>query len=135
MPPANTDRALFLLRLVIGIAFVYHGYQKLFVMGPEGVAGFFASLNIPLATLFAWLVSLLEFVGGIALIMGLATRITATLLAITMVAAIWFAKRADGFTGWELEYVLAGVAAALAIAGAGALSIDAGWGRKATGER
>lgn len=130
MPPANTDRALFLLRLVIGITFVYYGYQKLFVMGPDGVASYFASLNVPLATLFAWVVAVLEFAGGFALIVGIGTRVTAALLAITMVAAIWFAKRADGFAEWQPEYVLAGVAAALAIAGAGALSMDAGWGRR-----
>ena len=135
MPPANTDRALFLLRLLIGIAFIIHGYQKLFVNGPDGVAGFFGSINVPLPFVTAWLVSLLEFFGGIALVLGVFTRITATLLAVTMVCAIWFAKRGEGFSGWELEYVLGGVAVALAIAGAGALSIDAGLARRTAGER
>lgn len=135
MPPANTDRALFLLRLVIGSVFIYYGYQKLFVTGPEGVTGYFASLNVPFAALVAWSVAVLEFAGGIALIVGIGTRVTASLLVVVMLAAIWFAKRADGFTEWAPEYVLAGVAAALAIAGAGALSMDAGWERKSAGDR
>lgn len=135
MPAANTDRALFLLRLLIGISFIAHGYPKLFVNGPAGLSGFFDSINIPLPLISAWIVALLEFFGGIALIVGLFTRVTAALLAFTMVVAIVAAKQGDGFLAWELEYLLAGVALALAIAGAGALSIDAGLGRKSAGER
>jgi putative oxidoreductase len=125
MPTANTDRALLVLRLVVGVAFAAHGYQKLFGMGPDGVATFFATLDIPMASLAAWAVSLLEFAGGIALILGIFTRGTAALLAVTMVGAIWFAKRTDGFFDFELEFVLAGVSLALALAGAGAHSVDA----------
>lgn len=135
MPTTNTDRALLLLRLLIGISFIVHGYPKLFVNGPSGLAGFFGSINIPLPLVSAWIVGLLEFFGGIALLVGVFTRVTSALLAFTMVVAIVAAKQGDGFLGWELEYLLAGVATALAIAGAGALSIDAGLKRKAAGER
>ncbi len=135
MPTTNTDRALLLLRLLIGISFIVHGYPKLFERGPEGVAGFFGSLNIPMPLIWAWIVSILEFFGGIALLVGVFTRIIAGLLAIIMVVAIVTAKQGDGFLGWELEYLLAGVAVSLAIAGAGALSIDAGLARRTAGDR
>jgi len=135
MPATNTDRALFLLRLLIGFAFIFYGYQKLFVNGPDGVAGFFASINIPAPLISAWIVSILEFFGGIALVVGVFTRVTSALLTFVMIVAIWYAKRGEGFPEWALEYVLAGVALALAIAGAGALSIDAGLKRRTVGER
>ena len=59
-----------LLRIVVGIVFVMHGQQKLFEMGVGGVGGFFASLGVPAPQLAAVVVSLLETVGGVALILG-----------------------------------------------------------------
>jgi uncharacterized membrane protein YhdT len=55
---------LTILRVVVGIVFLVHGYQKLFHMGFHGVAGFFGHLGIPLPMVFAVIVTLVEFVGG-----------------------------------------------------------------------
>ena len=73
---------LTILRVVIGLVFFVHGFQKLFVMGFGGVAGFLAPLGVPAAGLFAVIVTLVEFLGGLALILGLFTRVAALLLAV-----------------------------------------------------
>ncbi len=60
---------LTLLRVTTGVIFFMHGWQKLFVNGIAGTAGFFDSIGIPLATVTAVVVSVLEFAGGAALIL------------------------------------------------------------------
>ena len=62
-----------LLRIVVGVVFFMHGLQKLFQMGVPGVSGFFASLGIPAPEVAAVVVSLVETVGGLALILGVLT--------------------------------------------------------------
>lgn len=116
---------LAVLRLVVGIVFFMHGYQKVFKMGLHGVAGFFGHLGIPVPVVAAALVMLVEFVGGILLITGLATRIPATLLAIDMLVAILTVHLKNGFFGMGVEFPLTLLAGAvcLALAGGGALSL------------
>ncbi len=65
---------LTVLRVVVGIVFLMHGYQKFFKFGFRGVAGMLTHLGIPLPAFFAIVLMLVEFVGGILLITGLATR-------------------------------------------------------------
>lgn len=72
-----------MMRIIIGLIFFLHGIAK-FTIGIHGTALFFASIGIPAAALFAWLVTLLETFGGLALIIGIGTRITALLLSIIM---------------------------------------------------
>src|SRR5215469_10830938 len=69
----NSGWGLTILRVVVGIVFVMHGGQKIFVIGIQHVAGMFAHLGIPEPLVSAVVVSLVEFLGGIALIVGLAT--------------------------------------------------------------
>jgi putative oxidoreductase len=127
----QTDPALLVLRLGLAAVFIAHGYMKLFVMKPAGVAGFFGSLGIPLPGLAAWCVTLLEFGGGIALAAGLFTRPIAALFALDMLGAIGFALLPKGFMGgYELELLLAVGSLAVALAGAGAYSVDAQLGAK-----
>ena len=89
---------LTILRIVVGIVFLVHGYQKLFHMGFHGVAGFFAHAGIPLPMLSAVVVTLVEFVGGIALIAGIGVRIAAALLAVDMTVAILVVHLKPGFS-------------------------------------
>lgn len=122
----HVDRALLVLRVAVAIIFIRHGYAKLFVMGHEGVTGFFTQLGIPLPGLAAWGVAILEFFGGIALALGLFTRPLGLLFFFNMLGAIGFALLPKGFGAFELEFLLAAGSLALALSGAGALSVDAG---------
>jgi putative oxidoreductase len=126
------DTALLVIRLVIGAIFVAHGGQKLFTYGMDGVAAGFTKMGIPFPALAAPLVSFLEFAGGIALIVGVLTRLVAFGLAINMVGAIAFAHAKAGFflpSGFEFALALFGAAVLLALTGSGAFSIDAAFAR------
>jgi putative oxidoreductase len=66
-----------------------------------------------------------EFLGGIALILGVGTRIAAALIAIEMVVAILLVSIKRTFiAGWEFELMLVAAAVGVALLGAGALSLD-----------
>jgi putative oxidoreductase len=116
---------LTVLRVVVGIVFLMHGYQKLFHMHINGVAGFFGHLGIPLPQVAAVVVTLLEFGGGILLIAGVGVRVLAPLFAIDMLVAILTAHLRNGFMGpggFEFPLTLLASAVCLALSGGGALS-------------
>lgn len=124
----RTDTALLVLRLVIGAIFLAHGYQKVFTFGIAGITAGFTQMGVPLPTLVAPLVSVLELVGGAALVLGVFTRIAGLLLAIDMFCAILIVHGKHGFfLPKGMEFVLGNMAMALALAlaGAGAYSLDA----------
>jgi putative oxidoreductase len=120
-----------LARLTVGLIFIGTGWGKLHTLGD--VTDFFASLHIPAPAFNARLAASTEFFGGILVLVGLGTRLASLPLAFTMVVAILTAKRADisgltalvGFEEWSyLVFIIW-----LAVAGAGALSLDrlVGW--------
>jgi putative oxidoreductase len=122
------DIAMLVLRLVLAAVFITHGYGKLFKTGFSGVTGFFTSLGVPLAGIAAPFVSLLEFIGGFALLFGVFTRAVAFLLACDMLGAIILVHAKNGYAAPKgIEAVLGnfGMAVAIALVGAGAYSIDA----------
>lgn len=128
--PATTRQyevALAIVRVLTGVIFLAHGAQKLFVYGFAGVAGSFGQMGIPMAGVVGPLVSLLEFVGGIALIFGLLTRVASLGLAFNMLGAFAFVHAAAGFflpAGFEFVMLLFGATVALTFAGAGAFAMD-----------
>ncbi|HSJ65259.1 MAG TPA: DoxX family protein [Gemmatimonadaceae bacterium] len=120
--------ALLVLRLATGAVFIAHGYQKLFQRGIAGVTHSFGGMGVPLPEVVAPVVSVLEFAGGIALILGVLTRIVAVGLAVDMLGAMLIAHLPHGFflpRGIEFTMMLFAASVALALAGAGAYSIDA----------
>lgn len=127
--PSRLSTGLAILRVVIGIIFVVHGYEKLFTMSVAGVTGFFTQIGAPLPGVTAPLVSVLEFAGGIALILGLLTPIVAALLAANMLGALFLVHLPNGFSamngGYEFVLTLLGALLALALTGPGAYALDA----------
>lgn len=122
--PAYKNLGLLLLRLSIGSIFLVHGYQKLADI--EGTTKFMDSLGVPMANAAAWLVGLVEFVGGGLIILGLFTCLASALLAIVMLVAIFTAHADAGLTGpggKELPVALLGGLLALMGAGSGKWSI------------
>jgi putative oxidoreductase len=77
-----TDIVLLIVRVILGVIFIAHGYPKLFVFGIPGFTQFLSQLGVPLPGFFAVVVSLVEFVGGIVLILGIFSRWAGLLLAI-----------------------------------------------------
>jgi putative oxidoreductase len=117
---------LAVLRIVVGVVFLAHGYQKLFKFGIHGVAGMFGHIGIPLPLVFAVVVTLVEFVGGILLVTGLATRLPAALIAIDMLVAIFAVHIKHGFfnpMGVEFPLTLLAASICLALTGGGAASL------------
>jgi putative oxidoreductase len=85
-------------RIVIGLAFFQAGMGKF--RNFDNVVGFFDSLGIPFPAFNAGLVASMETVGGIMLIVGLATRFFASGLTVTMIVALLTADTADFLSSW-----------------------------------
>ena len=132
------DTGLLILRLIVGVIFMAHGGQKLFVYGFDGVAGAFGQMGVPMPQVMGPFVALLEFFGGLALIAGLLTRLVSFGLGATMVVAMLLVHLKAGFfapNGIEFPLSLFGSTVLLAIAGAGAYSLDTLIGRRAADGR
>jgi putative oxidoreductase len=108
--------------------FLLHGGQKLFIYHFAGTAAFFAKINIPLPGVSAVVVTLVEFLGGAALLLGIGTRLAAVLIAIDMLGAIVFVHGKNGFFlqggGYEYPLVLLVACVSLALTGAGVCAFD-----------
>jgi putative oxidoreductase len=126
----NAGLGLFILRVVIGLIFLWHGLGKL--IGPpflgggiDATAGFFGQIGIPMPVIAAWAIALLETVGGLALILGVAVPLFGLLLAINMAVAILKVTIKKGLIpGSELELMLLAGCVCLALAGPGIMAVQ-----------
>ncbi|MED4586949.1 DoxX family protein [Brevibacillus choshinensis] len=116
-----------ILRLIAGLTFLIHGIDK-FQMGLGNVAGFFGTMGLP--AFIAYFVAFLELIGGIALILGLGTRLFSAVMVVIMAGAILTAKLSIGFlsgqagAGYELDLALLAMTLSLAISGSSKYSLD-----------
>jgi putative oxidoreductase len=117
--------ALLLLRLALGIIFIFHGYPKLFTHTRETMQ-MFQHMGFP--GYFAYIAGAIEFFGGLVLILGLFTRIAGILLAGEMAVALWRVHLPQGpvtmVKNYEFPMALAAAAFTLACVGAGLVSLD-----------
>ncbi|OXS75735.1 DoxX family protein [Domibacillus enclensis] len=122
-----TEWSAFILRLVLGITFFVHGVVK-FQGGIANTAGWFDSIGLP--GMLAYAVAFIETAGGLALILGIGTRVFSAILALVMVGAIFKVKLAAGFigngqsAGYELDLALLAMSASLALTGSSFLALD-----------
>ena len=129
--------AITVVRVVLGVIFFAHGAQKVLGWfggyGLKGTTGYLRSLGLPLAV--AYLVCFFEFFGGIGLVLGLFTRLSALAVAIVMVGAIAKVHAPQGFFinwsltpgkghGYEGNLAFLAMAVACLLAGGGALALD-----------
>ncbi len=116
------DYSLFVLRLFVGAVFITHGALKLFG-GLKGFAGFLQQHGVPAPDLMAPFVAGVEFLGGVAIILGVGTRTTALLLTGVMVVAMATVTLKVGFAGgYDINLALLGGLLALLLAGPGKIA-------------
>ena len=122
--PANV--VLLVARILLAIIFLLSGFMKLSDIA--GTAAYFANYNLPMPTATAVIVGLIEFLGGLAILIGFKTRIAAWVLAIFAVATALVAHTdfADQMQmiNFLKNLAIAGGFLALAVEGAGSISLD-----------
>lgn len=112
------------LRLALGAIFLVHGWQKL-SGDKSGFAGYLESLKFRPGKFWVWLVTLVEFLGGIALIFGLFTQLAAFILAAEFLVILFWFKRGEKFAGgWEFDFLIFMSLLALIVLGPGAWALD-----------
>src|SRR3989440_11299546 len=122
---SSSDLPSLILRLAVGTLFIVHGYSKLTAAQRAQGGAWMKSMGMPAAMVpFGGVV---EFFGGLALILGILTPIVAVLSGLWMLSTTWFAmskmkKKYVG--GYEIDVTLFLAALALALLGSGIYSID-----------
>lgn len=117
-----------MLRLILGVIFVSHGWDKIFITGVDKTTGYFVAAGIPQAEITVWLMAIVELVGGALLILGLLAPAVAMVLVVTMLGALWAVHLGKGLfmrdDGAELVLSLIGGLIVVWAFGAGRASLD-----------
>ena len=116
------DAAQMGMRTAIGVIFIVHGFGK---FGNPGFGGWISSMGIPAEMQIP--IALAEFVPGVLLLIGVLTRISASLISIVMLGAIFFVKGASSLTGehgYELDLILLAACLVVIVAGPGRISLS-----------
>ncbi|MDX8439957.1 DoxX family protein [Mesorhizobium australafricanum] len=139
-PRALADWAPLPIRLIVGFGFVAHGYAKL-SRGPEAFGVVLDALGVPLSQLLAWLTTLVELVGGAAVLAGAFIPLVSVPMAIVLLAALFTVHARYGFfsvkfvevngngikfgsVGYEIVLLYLAGLLMLVIGGPGRLSFD-----------
>lgn len=128
------DVAPLVLRVALGVVFVWHGYDKVFTIGLTNVAGFLGNMGFPMATVFAYILAYGEMIAGALLILGLLTHWASKFAAIVALVAFLMVHVSKGFSvangGYEFIMLIFAAAVSILITGAGKYSLDAKWMKK-----
>ena len=118
-------------RVVLGVVFIAHGWQKFDENGMEATAQGFEGLGIPAPTLSAYFTVGAEIIGGAFLIVGALLPLVGLALAGVMLGAMFYVHMDGGFFsrdgGYEYVLLLAAVSIAIGFSGGGALALDSMW--------
>ena len=130
--------ALFLVRVVVGITMIAHGYNHWRGGGKiAGTGRWFAGLGLKYGELQAWMSVVTEIGAGFLLVIGLLTSIAAAAVMSVMLVAGLLAHRKNGFfvfkDGYEYVLILAVVCLMLGALGPGHFSVDYAAGIQVTG--
>jgi len=129
------------IRMILGVGFIVHGWAK-WSRGPMVFAELLKQAHVPLPLVNAWLVTLLEIFGGLALLMGAFVTIISIPLIVSMLGAMLTVNFKYGFSavntigvtpegpklgppGYEINLLYIAGLVVLILGGAGPLSIDA----------
>lgn len=118
-------------RVVLGVVFIAHGWQKFNENGMEATAQGFEGLGIPAPTLSAYFTVGAELIGGTMLILGALLPLAGLWLTVVMLGAMFFVHLDGGFYsrdgGYEYVLMLAAASIAIGFSGGGALAVDSLW--------
>ena len=122
---------ILIVRIMLGIIFMAHGSQKLFgAFGGSGVSGFaraMTDMGFSMPLFFAWVVGIVEFFGGAFLFLGVVPRVSAALISIIMLVAIFKVHWSNGFfnmnQGFEYQLLILSVCLMIVGCGAGKFSL------------
>ncbi len=129
MPDLVSIGAL-ILRIGLASIFIVRGYPKLFggpeyPKGPSDFAKTLVKLKIPSPEFFAWAIAVLEFVGGVFILIGFLTPLVSLLLSVELIVSIAKIYWKRGFVGgWEYKFILLIISLALLFLGPGNWSVD-----------
>jgi putative oxidoreductase len=142
MTKPSSDWAPLPLRLIIGFAFMYHGWPKVFsTAGHQAFVGHLQYLGLPAPQLVGWGVGIVEVVGGLAMLLGAFVTVFGVLLVIDQLVALFKVHLAGGYNfvhitgmtptgpvfglpGYEVNLLFIAGLLTLILGGAGAISVD-----------
>ena len=123
----RSDWGITVVRVMTGLLFAIHGCQKV-AGGLGGMTTLFAKLAIPFPGLMAPFIAILELVGGILLLLGVATRVVACLFVVEMlVTTLWVKIPSAGWNASDLDRMLLVGCVLFVLAGPGAAALDRLW--------
>ncbi len=125
-----TGLGTLLVRVMLGIIFIYYSGQFLFrLFGGQGMHPFIqmlASDHLPILPTAVWAYSagITQFSGGILIIVGLLSRIVSIFLILNLIGIICVSY-AGGFGSIDFQLVLIAICGLILVSGPGMLSVDA----------
>jgi putative oxidoreductase len=118
----NPGLGLLILRVVLGGIFIAHGWQKIQMM--DQMIGFFETIG--LSAFWVYVATYGELLAGIAMVLGIFTRLAGYIIAIIMIVAtviLRFKLGVGFFGGYELTVALLASAVCVALSGPGMFAL------------
>lgn len=122
-PGDDKNIGFLILRVLLGLGFIRHGYPKFFVMW-DGFIGFLTSKGLILPKILGFFSAFGEFVGGICLVFGLLSRFFSLINTIAMTVAVIFIHMGDPIDKREIAFLYLFISLLYVLKGSGNYSVD-----------